>query len=255
MLADPTQLAQGLVNLALNARDAMEISGGTLSIEARPAQESEIANAGDFVHILITDTGAGIAADDLPYIFEPLFTTKQRGTGLGLSVVFQVVTAHRGHVSVDSEPGKGTTFHLFIPSVAASLHEVDPAPAEKTAGTRQSLRVLVVDDEEAVAGGLRWTLESEEHEVHVVGKGVDVLPPIAAFHPDVMVLDLSLPDEDGRLVYERVMATAPLPVVFSSGHASEADIDKLIEPSRATFLMKPYAVEELLSAIYRVTKD
>src|SRR6266511_5341211 len=97
------EITQVLINLALNARDAMEASGGTLTLEARPAKHGEIARPGTFVHIAVTDTGSGIAGDDLPYVFEPHFTTKHRGTGLGLSVVFQVVAAHQGHISVDSE--------------------------------------------------------------------------------------------------------------------------------------------------------
>jgi two-component system cell cycle sensor histidine kinase/response regulator CckA len=254
VVADPAQLAQVLVNLALNARDAMEMSGGVLTLEARPGHERDNANADAYIHITIADTGAGIAANDLPYIFEPLYTTKQRGTGLGLSVVYQVVATHGGRVSVESEPGKGTTFHLLIPSAPASAYDNDPAPALEIVKPRRSLRVLVVEDEELIASGLRWFLEAEGNEVHVVGKGADVLPAIATFRPDVMVLDLSLPDEDGRTVYERVLATTPLPVVFSSGHASEAEIDKLVEGSRAAFLMKPYAVEDLLTAIQRVTQ-
>jgi PAS domain S-box-containing protein len=252
--ADPAQLAQVLINLALNARDAMEAHGGTLTLEARPAREGEIADPAAFVHFTIADTGAGIASEDLPYIFEPLFTTKQRGTGLGLSVVFQIVTGHRGRISVDSEPGKGTTFHLFIPAISVSTREDETSAGEEIATPQRTVRVLIVEDEEAVAIGLRWSLEAEGMQVHVVGKGADALPAIAAFRPDVMVLDLSLPDEDGRAVYQRISAASPLPVIFSSGHASEADVQKLVESSRTAFLMKPYAIEELLAAIHRLVK-
>ena len=82
--------------------------------------------------------------------------------------------------------------------------------------------------------------------------GAEVLPALSAFHPDVMVLDLSLPDEDGRAVYERVAAAFPIPVIFSSGHASEADIAKLLDSSRTAFLLKPYATEELLDVMHRL---
>jgi PAS domain S-box-containing protein len=252
--ADSAQLAQVLVNLALNARDAMEARGGTLTIEARPALEGEIEDACAFVHFTVADTGAGIAGEDFPHIFEPLFTTKQKGTGLGLSVVFQVVTGHRGHITVDSEPGKGTTFHLFIPAVCVNTAKGEGVPREKAAALPLTLRVLIVEDEEAVASGLRWSLEAEGMQIHIVGKGADVLPAMEAFRPDVMVLDLSLPDEDGRAVYERVAAVSPLPVIFSSGHATESDIKRLVEPSRAAFLMKPYRSEELVAVIRRLVK-
>jgi two-component system cell cycle sensor histidine kinase/response regulator CckA len=240
--ADPAQLTQALINLALNARDAIDGGGGVVTLEIEPA--------GAFVHIAVSDTGSGIAANDLPYIFEPLYTTKPRGTGLGLSVVFQIVAAHRGRISVDSEPGKGTTFHLFIPAVSGQC-EGDDAGAETASQSRQqSLRVLIVDDEEPIATGLRLSLEAVGMNVHTVGTGAEVLPAIDAFAPDVVVLDLSLPDEDGRAVYERIAKKSPVPVIFSSGHASESEIAKLLAPSRTAVLIKPYATEELLDAIH-----
>ncbi len=251
--ADPAQLTQVLINLALNARDAMEPRGGTLTFEARRAREGEIARAETFIHIVVSDTGSGIAPDDLPYIFEPLFTTKQRGTGLGLSVVFQIVAAHEGHVSVDSEPGSGTTFHLFIPAVEAPSPREAP-PAGKP-NPRQSLRLLLVEDEETVATGVRWSLEAAGIEVRTVARAAEVMSAVLEFLPDIMVLDLSLPDGDGRDVYERVSAAFPIPVIFSSGHASEADIARLNQPSRTAFLMKPYPTEELLEAIDRLLDD
>ncbi|MGH9419658.1 MAG: hybrid sensor histidine kinase/response regulator, partial [Thermoanaerobaculia bacterium] len=248
--ADPAQLTQVMINLALNARDAMEPRGGRLVFEARRAREGEIPNEERFVHIAVSDTGSGIAPDDLPYIFEPLFTTKQRGTGLGLSVVFQIVAAHEGHVFVDSEPGIGTTFHLFIPAVEApSPHETPPADVPQR---RESLRLLLVEDEEVVATGLRWSLEAAGIEVRSVATAAEVMPAVNEFRPDVVVLDLSLPDGDGREVYERGLASSSIPVIFSSGHASEADIAQLMQSSRTAFLMKPYPVDELLETIDRL---
>ena len=247
--ADPAQLVQVLVNLALNAKDAMRDGGGTLAISVCRAEEGDIVNAGRFAHFEVSDTGSGIAAEDLPYIFEPLFTTKKSGTGLGLSVVLQIVAAHGGHIGVDSEAGRGTTFHLFIP--CASPPESAPE-TERSEPSPQSLRVLVVEDEEPVASGLRWMLEDEGFAVRVVGKGADVLPAISEFVPDLVVLDLGLPDEDGQTVYERIAAATDLPVIFSSGHATEGEIEKLVDPSRTAFLMKPYSTDELLRAMQRL---
>ena len=240
--ADPAQLTQALINLALNARDAIDGGGGVVTLAIDPADE--------LVHIAVSDTGSGIAENDLPYIFEPLFTTKHRGTGLGLSVVFQIVAAHHGRISVDSEPGKGTTFHLFIPAVSGECEGNDAGPETPSRSRPQSLRVLIVDDEEPVATGLRLSLEAVGMDVHTVGTGAEALPALAAFAPDVVVLDLTLPDDDGRAVYERIARTSPVPVVFSSGHASESDIARLLEPSRTAVLLKPYATEELLDAIH-----
>jgi two-component system, cell cycle sensor histidine kinase and response regulator CckA len=250
VLADPAQLVQVLVNLALNAKDAMRDGGGTLAISVRRAEEGDIVNAGRFAHFELSDTGSGIAPEDLPYIFEPLFTTKKSGTGLGLSVVLQIVAAHGGHIGVDSEAGRGTTFHLFIPCAPppGSVQETErvstPSP--------QRLRVLVVEDDDPVASGLRWMLENEGFAVRVVGKGADVLPAISEYMPEIVVLDLGLPDEDGQSVYERIAAAGDLPVIFSSGHASEGEIEKLVDSSRTAFLMKPYSTDELLRAIQRL---
>jgi CheY-like chemotaxis protein len=249
MRADPAQLSQVLINLALNARDAMEANGGTLTFEARHAQDGEIPHAENFVQIAVRDTGSGIPNEDLPYIFEPLFTTKQRGTGLGLSVVFQIVAAHEGHISVDSEPGVGTTFQLFVPAMEAPRKSEVPPAGERR--RLQSARVLLVEDEEAVADGLRWALEAAGVVVRTVGTAAAVMPALAEFKPDLMVLDLSLPDGDGRAVYERASATSPIPVIFTSGHASEGSITQLSR-HRTAFLMKPYPTDELLDTIDRL---
>jgi PAS domain S-box-containing protein len=253
--ADPAQLAQILINLALNAKDAMQANGGTLTIGVRPALQSDIADADNFIHLTVTDTGDGIAEEDLSYIFEPLFTTKRSGTGLGLSIVFQIATAHGGHVSVDSEPGKGTTFHLFIPLVVAGAQKPDVMKTETAAPSLPFLRVLIVEDEEAIGAGLRWSLEAEGIIVRLVGRGADVMPAIADFRPDLMLLDLSLPDENGQSVYERVSAEHRLPVIFSSGHALENEIEKLLDHSGTAFLMKPYPSDELLTVIRRLITE
>src|ERR1051326_2685748 len=245
VLADPAQLAQVLMNLTLNAHDAMEEEGGVVTLAA-------LGRADAFVHIRVTDTGSGIPPTDVPSIFEPFFTTKHRGTGLGLSVVFQVVAAHHGHISVESEPEKGTTFHLYIPAVAGSGAQRAPFTPNAREERLQPLRVLIVDDEEPVTRGLQLSLEADGVTVQTVATGAEVLPTIAAFRPDVVVLDLSLPDADGRDVYRRIAAECAVAVIFSSGHASESDIANLVAPPRTAFLLKPYATDELLETMHRL---
>ena len=252
---DREQLSQTLINLALNARDAMPAGGGTLTIGARPGHEhtaysvAEIPNSEAFVHINVTDTGKGISSEDLPYIFEPLFTTKKTGTGLGLSVVYQVVTGHGGHIFVETKRDQGTTFHLFIPRAlprpAANRAERPVAPASPP-----KPRVLVVEDEVNIATGLRWVLEAEGMTVHVVGRVADVVPAIEEFDPEVMLLDVSLPDGDGRTVYQLVSGRG-LQVIFMTGSLGAHE---LIESGHGAVpvLLKPYGVDELLRAIYDV---
>jgi two-component system cell cycle sensor histidine kinase/response regulator CckA len=245
VMADAAQLAQVFVNLALNARDAMP-DGGTLTMKAGLAHAGEIGATQPFIHFQVSDTGTGIAAEDLPYIFEPLFSTKKTGTGLGLSVVYQIVTLHGGRISVESNPGNGTTFDLLIPALLEELTEKEEA-AEITAA--KCRRILLVEDEELIALGLRISLEAEGLEVDVARCGADAVPAIEAFQPDVIVLDLSLPDADGRDIYANISRRFGIPVVFSSGHAAEWEIDELLVPGRTAFLMKPYSTEKLLSTI------
>jgi CheY-like chemotaxis protein len=250
--ADSAQLSQVLINLGLNARDAMQGKSGTLTLGARPGQHaarsvSNISNSEDFIHINVTDTGEGISAEDLPFIFEPLFTTKKTGTGLGLSVVYQVVTGHGGHIFVDTKRDIGTTFHLFVP---ASLEESAAVTHQTTEGQTSppKPRVLIVEDEQAIATGLRWTLEAEGMTVHVVGLAAEVVPAVEAFKPDVLLLDLSLPDGDGRTVYKQIAGR--LPVIFSTGSLGEHDLVASGHGNVAV-LLKPYTGDELLRTIYQ----
>jgi PAS domain S-box-containing protein len=240
---DAAQLAQVLINLMLNALEAMRPNGGTLAVTAHPSEGHEL------IQVTVRDTGEGIADQDLPYIFEPLFTTKRTGTGLGLSVVWQIVSAHHGRVSAESVRGMGTTLHVHIPAIAEPSEGDTPLAHRRERPAGEKGHVLLVEDDPMVAGGLRLSLESEAFEVSVAVSGAEVVPRILERMPDVVVLDLSLPDEDGRSVYERIVAMAPLPVIFSSGHACDADVERLLNNPRTAFLMKPYATEELLRTI------
>ncbi|HEX7138022.1 MAG TPA: response regulator, partial [Vicinamibacterales bacterium] len=125
---------------------------------------------------------------------------------------------------------------------------VEPADAPP------SLRVLIVEDDEAVGTGLGWVLEGEDMDVRVVTTGAAVMPAIAERRPDVIVLDLSLPDEDGRCIYQRIASEHSIPVIFSSGHATEDDLEDLLKKPQAAFLMKPYRTEDLLRVIRSLTR-
>ncbi len=243
--ADREQLQQVLTNLVINARDAMP-SGGTvtLTVEARGGSEGDLGMAA----IDVEDTGTGIPTDMLPFIFEPLFTTKKSGgTGLGLAIVSQIISRHRGTIEAKSEPGRGTCFEIRLPVVA---HTEQAHMAEVSRSIRPIKKLLIVDDDETIATGLSAVLELEGVTAHTVFRGLEAEEAVERFSPEAVLLDLNLPDIDGREVYRRLMERWPsLAIIISSGHADEVMMKDLISSERSAFLLKPYDVETLLRTI------
>jgi PAS domain S-box-containing protein len=239
---DPSQMQQVLTNLALNARDAMN-GEGTLRIVAE--------RTGGTVRMIVTDSGCGIPPETLPYIFEPLFTTKHFGTGLGLAVAQQIVMRNGGTISVESTVGEGTRFRLDFP--AAPPPELAAVEVAKPSGADLGvLRVLIVEDEPSVALGLEAILESEGMEVRVVTRGGEAAAAVAGFGPDAVLLDMSLPDMSGAAVYEQLAARWPdVAVIFSTGHADESRLPKW-SSKHVGFLRKPYTSEVLLTKLREV---
>ncbi|MEK6373297.1 MAG: response regulator [Acidobacteriota bacterium] len=239
---DPSQMQQVLTNLALNARDAMG-GDGTLRIVAE--------RTGAVVRMIVTDSGCGITAETLPYIFEPLFTTKHSGTGLGLAVAQQIVVRNGGTIVVESTVGEGTRFQIDFPS--APPPERDPLEgAQPSNGDHGIRRVLIVEDEPSVASGLEAILEAEGVEVRVVARGREAAAAVAKFDPDAVLLDMSLPDMSGAAVYEQIAARWPdVAVIFSTGHADESRLPKW-SSKHVGFLRKPYTSEVLLTKLREV---
>jgi PAS domain S-box-containing protein len=251
VIVDRSQLSQVLSNLVANARDAMT-AGGALTVRAnglKPDARFSFAvlmHPERFVQISVGDTGHGMSEEIMERVFEPLFTTRQSGgTGLGLAVAHQVMMQNGGSIFVESEPGRGTTFHLFLPKGAApqAANEDVSSPA----GTLAARKVLIVDDEESIAEGIAQLLEQDGIEVYTVGNGFEAAGAIARFHPDVVLLDIGLPDMDGSEVYTRIRALHPLlPVIFSTGHGDRrALLDGLNDP-HIRFLQKPFEIASLL---------
>jgi CheY-like chemotaxis protein len=252
--ADRGQIMQVLINLATNASDAMRARGGTLTISAAGRDTSApfrtLLDAQPFVHFTVTDSGEGIAPEDLEHVFEPMFTTKRTGTGLGLSVVHQVVTLHNGHVFVESTRGKGTSMHVFLPR-ATSAPETDgvAAPAQ----VAPPLRVLIVEDDATVAEAILAALDGEGMLLRAAQRGDEGLALVEEFEPDLVLLDMRLSDADGREVYEEIAARRPdLPVIFSTGHSIERDLAEYLRRPNVGFLLKPYTLDELLKKILEV---
>jgi CheY-like chemotaxis protein len=240
---DPAQMQQVMTNLAVNARDAMGGSG-TLRIAAE-------RGAAGSVRMIVGDTGCGIAPATLPYIFEPLFTTKHSGTGLGLAVAQQIVLRNGGTISVESALGEGTRFTIELPAAAPPERETSNAP-ESDLQQVGIERVLIIEDDPSVGSGLAAILESEGVAVRLADRGYEGIRAMAAFDPDVVLIDVSLPDMSGAEVYEQIVARWPsVGVIFSTGHAEAA---RLPQPhsERVGFLRKPYSGDVLLAKLREV---
>lgn len=251
VIADRAQLSQVLANIVANARDAMS-AGGRLIVEANnlPADATfpfgVVPHPERFVQIAITDTGHGMAAEVMERVFEPLYTTRASGgTGLGMAVAHQVVTQHGGFIFVESEVGRGTTFHLFLPKATASVSFEARRPS---AGTPAARRLLIIEDEASIIEGLTAVLEHDGIEVEGIGSGVEAAEAIGRFHPDLILLDYGLPDMDGSEVYTLIRQfDSSIPIIFATGHGDRRILHDRLNDSRTRFLQKPFEVGELLA--------
>jgi PAS domain S-box-containing protein len=250
---DPSQLQQIFTNLILNARDAMP-DGGTFSIEVRHEPPNAklpfaVERPERYAHVIVRDTGSGMSDETQRHIFEPLFTTKKNGTGLGLPVTHQVVQRHGGDIFVESTLGMGTTFHIFLPLAEAGDARA-PEPAAELTALDGAHRVLLVEDDSTVAMGLVTLLELQGLHVDVARTGAEALLRVESVAPDVVVLDVGLPDMDGTQVFTLLSQRHPdLPIVFSTGHADRAKLDAYLERPHVSCLLKPYESSSLLTAI------
>lgn len=233
--ADRALLDQVATNIVVNAREAMS-DGGTLTIAAGRG------TADGTVDLEFRDTGCGISETVLEHVFEPLFTTKRSGTGLGLSIAYQAMRQQHGSILVRSRVGQGSTFTLSFPAAAA-------APAAPLRLSQAKRRILIVEDDEGVGAGLSAVLADEGFDVRLVACGLDSKQSIEEFGPDLVLLDVNLPDISGIDVYEQIRETWPtLNVIFSTGHADAQALEK-VRQRPAPSIMKPYDVSELMAVI------
>ncbi len=249
--ADASSIQQVVMNLAINARDAMP-DGGSLTIRAVDA----ISGGGDpaFVnHIMIevVDTGVGMDEKTLSHIFEPFFTTKEasKGTGLGLATVYGIVTQAGGRIDVVSKPGQGSTFRVYLPRVISE--SVAPAPTTTASPAPTRERVLLVEDEDVVRDLLARTLRKAGYDVHASPLPSEAAAWVAAGNPvDVIVTDVVMPEKSGpELIRDLEVRLPGVPVVFISGYAAAAapELGRLAPHQR--FLPKPFAPPKLLAVV------
>ncbi len=256
--AEPSYLEQALLNMCINARDAMP-QGGTLTFEAaaisleaqHPGLPATCA-PGRYASIFVQDTGVGIAPETLPRIFEPFFTTKEldRGTGLGLAMVYGFVKNHDGFVKVESEPGHGARFTISLPLIPA------PAPQTGAGGLGQIQpgrgTVLVVDDEPLVRAFAAEGLKGLGYQVLVAENGKQALQIYEQHRGEVdcVLMDLIMPELSGLETFRRIRAIDPLvPVVFASGYSTGEILRDAPDARSAAFIGKPYTLEGLSIAL------
>jgi len=260
--ADPNQIEQVVMNLAINARDAMP-DGGTVTIETRNATLDDAYAAqhvsvipGDYIMLAVTDTGCGMDEPTKSRIFEPFFTTKPvgHGTGLGLSTVYGIVKQSGGNIWVYSEPGKGTTFKIYLPAVASRPEDIGKvAPAE--AVRRGGGTVLVVEDDEQLRRLTHRALAGQGYTVLEADRGSTALD-IARRHKgqiDLLLTDVIMPDTNGRKLAETIRAARPgLRVLYMSGYPDGAIASHgMLEPGVA-YLAKPFTTEAITRKVREV---
>jgi PAS domain S-box-containing protein len=254
--ADRTQLVQILLNLCINAQQAMP-DGGELHVELEPrridASSGEAPDGlapGHYFALRVRDSGRGMDADTLARIFDPFFTTKERGlgTGLGLAMVHGCVHQHGGRVDVRSSPGRGAEFVVLLPCSNAAPATVARARADRPRGRQE--RVLVVEDSDEVRAYVRRLLEGLDYRVVAVASADEALAAAAAEAPDLALIDLVLSDAGGPEVLERLRAIQPgLGAVFMSGHAEDEVMRRAGEMRDVRLLPKPLDVDTVAGVL------
>jgi PAS domain S-box-containing protein len=254
---DPGQINQLLMNLAMNARDAMP-QGGELTVETRDVEFTGVtvhpeARLGRCVLLSVTDSGCGMTSEVLARIFEPFFSTKSESTGLGLSVVDGIVKQNEGHLTVASQTGLGTTFSIYLPAVAEPLEgslqrtRTNPRPGNET--------ILLVEDEDPVREVTALLLESLGYRVLQVSSAEEALNLVHSQRAkfDLLLTDVIMPGMSGRELAEAFRRSDPdLKVLFQSGHTDDIAVRNGILNAEVAFLQKPFSIDALAKKVREV---
>lgn len=259
---DPTQIEQTIMNICVNAADAMP-NGGKLQIEtelicldkAFSATHPE-AKPGNYIHITISDTGHGMDKETIPRIFEPFFTTKDKdkGTGLGMSMVYGIVKNHGGYINVYSELDKGSLFNIYFPQLTKKLEEKEAKILTESAERGQET-ILVIDDEEIIRTMLQDLLESLGYTVLLATDGEDALKIYQDRRDeiDLVIIDMIMPKMDGKETYLKLKKINPgIKAILSSGFSEDTVVQEILYAGVDSFIHKPFTVTELSKKIREV---
>ncbi len=259
--ADPSQVGQVLMNLGVNARDAMP-EGGILTIETANVQlDKEYCSShleampGSYALLTFSDTGQGMSRKTLSHIFEPFFTTKERGkgTGLGLANVYGIVKQHNGHIMCYSEPGHGTTFKIYIPSI--HTEKDSGAPPKETAIPRGTETILLVEDDDEIRELGAGLLNEFGYEVITAGNGREALKTYEREGAGIslIILDLIMPVMDGRQCLAEILRINPnARVVIASGYSETGPVNGVMAAGAKGFIQKPYSMRQLLTTVRQI---
>ncbi len=258
--ADATQIHQVLMNLCVNARDAMS-NGGTLSLKAENididqnyAKMNLDASVGNYVVITVADTGTGIPPETLERIFEPFFTTKEqgKGTGLGLSTTIGIIKSHGGFINVYSEVGEGTKFQVYLPAIqTAKIVQVSQAEIPEGKGEL----ILLADDEMSIRDITKTSLENYNYQVITASDGIEAIALYAQHRNEIsaVLIDMMMPEMDGVTTIRTLQRMNPqVKIIAVSGLATSDKVSAAMSSGAKLFLSKPYTSEELLRKLHQV---
>lgn len=260
IMTDITQMDQVLINLAANARDVMR-KGGTLTIETKEVEMDKTftmshgyGQEGAYVLIAVTDTGCGIDKETKEKIFDPFFTTKEvgKGTGLGLSIVYGIIKQHNGYIDVQSEPGQGATFYIYLPVVRTKAEEVRPSAPVLQKGTET---ILLAEDNPVVRGLAKEVLTTSGYSVIEAINGEDAIQAFMEQKDkiDFMILDVVMPKKNGKEAFDEIRRICPdIKVLFMSGYTGDVVLDKGVHGDAANFISKPLSPQELLMKVREI---
>ncbi len=262
--ADESQIHQVIMNLVLNAAEAIGEGGGLIRLRTgtkhlEPADLAEFVLGhetlpGAYTYLEVEDSGCGMDEVTLSRIFEPFFTTKFTGRGLGLAALVGIVRGHRGALHVRTAPGAGTLFRIFLPALSLPPQA---SPVIVPAQGRQGIgRILVVDDEEIVRSVARQALEARGYEVLEAADGLDAVKEVELRGAEIslVLLDMTMPRLGGEGAFRRIRELRPdLPVILSSGYTEQDALSRFQEPGLRGFIQKPYSPKELVAKIQGAT--
>lgn len=266
--ADLNQLHQALLNLCVNARDAIldHTASGTIKLRTKKVDRSYVkkyfsdAPNNDYVKISVSDTGAGMTEQIKRRVFEPFFTTKPegKGTGLGLAVVFGVVRSLHGYVDVESQVGKGSTFHIYLPLLSESAMALEEEKTKATNVQDGTETILIVEDEEMLSELLLMALSSKGYKIIIAENGVDGIEMFKAHQKEIalVISDIGLPKLDGWRAFQEMKKINPnVKTILASGFIEAGQRTEMLNSGVKEFVQKPYLLNEVLVKIRKILDE